>query len=47
MCAGINKLILFNNTEKNTDQITSNPKWTQAQVHFSDLLEAFITDPLK
>ncbi|MDF7808492.1 hypothetical protein P4E94_13655 [Pontiellaceae bacterium B12219] len=46
MCVGEAKLILFNNTEKNTDQITSNPKWTQAQIHFSNLLEAFIADPL-
>jgi hypothetical protein len=47
MCIGEAKLILFNNTEKNTDQITSNPKWTQAQIHFSNLLEAFIADPLQ
>jgi hypothetical protein len=46
MVAGIHKLILFNNTEKNTDQITSNPRWTGAQVHFSNLLESFIADPL-
>jgi hypothetical protein len=47
MCVGADKLVLFNNTEKNTDQITSNPKWTQAQVHFSNLLEAFIADPIE
>lgn len=46
MCVGTGKLVLFNNTEKNTDQITSNPMWTKAQVHFSNLLETFIADPL-
>lgn len=46
MVAGIDKLVLFNNTEKNTDQITCNPKWMNAQIHFSTLLEAFIADPL-
>lgn len=46
MCAGNNLLILFNNTEKSTGEITSNPKWTAAQIHFSNLLEAFIADPL-
>ena len=47
MCVGTNKLILFNNTEKSTGEITANPRWTNAQVHFSNLLEAFIADPLK
>ncbi len=46
ICAGTNKLVLFNNTEKSTDEITANPKWTAAQVHFNNLLEAFIADPL-
>ncbi|MDF7799498.1 hypothetical protein P4C99_08480 [Pontiellaceae bacterium B1224] len=46
MVVGTDTLILFNNTEKNTDQITSSPMWTKAQVHFSNLLEAFIADPL-
>lgn len=46
MCVGADTLVLFNNTEKNTGQITSNPMWTNAQVHFSNLLEAFIADPL-
>lgn len=46
ICAGENKLILFNNTEKSTGEITANPKWTAAQVHFNNLLEAFIADPL-
>lgn len=46
MCVGSNKLILFNNTEKNTSQITSNPLWKKAQIHFSSLLEAFIADPI-
>ena len=46
ICAGENKLILFNNTEKSTGEITANPKWTSAQVHFNNLLEAFIADPL-
>lgn len=46
MCAGTNLLVLFNNTKKSTGEITSNPKWTSAQIHFSELLEAFIADPL-
>ncbi len=47
MCAGTNLFILFNNTGKSTGEITSNPKWTTAQIHFTELLEAFIADPLK
>lgn len=47
MCVGADTLVLFNNTEKSTGQITSNPMWTKAQVHFSNLLEAFIADPLQ
>lgn len=46
ICAGENRLILFNNTEKSTGEITSNPKWTSAQIHFNNLLETFISDPL-
>lgn len=46
ICAGADKLILFNNTEKSTGEITANPKWTSAQVHFNNLLEAFIADPI-
>jgi hypothetical protein len=46
MCPGSNFLILFNNTEKSTGEITRNPLWTTAQIHFSELLEAFIADPL-
>lgn len=46
MCAGTDLLVLFNNTNKSTGEITSNPKWTSAQIHFSELLEAFIADPL-
>lgn len=46
ICAGCDKLVIFNNTDKSTDEITSNPKWTSAQVHFNNLLEAFIADPL-
>lgn len=46
ICAGTNKLVLFNNTEKSTGELTATPKWTAAQVHFSNLLEAFIADPL-
>ena len=46
MCVGDHKLILFNNTKKSTGEITADPRWTNAQVHFSTLLEAFIADPL-
>ena len=47
ICAGENLFVLFNNTEKSTGEITSNPKWKTAQIHFSELLEAFIADPIK
>lgn len=46
MCGGNNLLVLFNNTNKSTGEITRNPKWTSAQIHFSELLEAFIADPV-
>jgi hypothetical protein len=46
ICAGEGVFILFNNTEKNTTEIVSNPKWRPAQIHFSNLLEAFISDPV-
>ncbi len=46
ICAGENIFVLFNNTAKSTGEITSNPKWTTAQIHFSELVEAFISDPI-
>jgi len=46
MCVGENIFILFNNTKKSTGEITSNPRWTKAQIHFTELLEAFISDPV-
>lgn len=46
ICAGENIFILFNNTSKSTGEITSNPKWTSAQIHFSELAEVFIAYPL-
>ena len=46
ICAGEKTFILFNNTAKSTGEITCNPRWTSAQVHFSELLDAFIADPL-
>jgi len=46
MCIGKNIFLLLNNTAKSTGDITSNPKWTNAQVHFAELLEAFIADPV-
>lgn len=46
ICAGENLFVLFNNTSKSTGEITSNPKWKTAQIHFTELLEAFIADPL-
>ena len=46
MCVGDNIFVLFNNTAKSTGEITSNPKWTSAQIHFSELLDAFIGDPI-
>jgi len=47
MCVGRNIYLLLNNTRKNTGEITSNPKWTNAQIHFAELLEAFIADPVQ
>jgi hypothetical protein len=46
ICGGENIFVLFNNTVKSTGDITSNPKWTAAQIHFTELLEAFIADPI-
>ncbi len=46
MCVGENLFVLFNNTEKSTGEITSNPKWMKAQIHFTELLEVFIADPV-
>jgi len=46
MCIGTGLLLLLNNTEKSTGEITSNPRWTSAQIFFSELLESFIADPL-
>jgi hypothetical protein len=46
MSVGQNIYLLLNNTRKNTGEITSNAKWTGAQIHFAELLEAFIADPL-
>ena len=46
ICAGENIFVFFNNTAKSTGEITANPKWTSGQVHFSDLVEAFISDPI-
>ena len=47
ICAGENIFVLFNNTAKSTGEITSNPKWTGAQIHFSNLVETFIADPIQ
>ncbi len=46
ICAGDHIFVLFNNTAKSTGEITSNPKWTAAQIYFSELVEAFIADPI-
>jgi len=46
MCIGDHLFLLLNNTAKSTDEITNNPKWTSAQIHFAELLEAFIADPV-
>ena len=47
ICAGNNLFVLFNNTAKSTGEITSNPKWKTAQIHFTELLEAFLSDPIQ
>jgi hypothetical protein len=46
MSIGPNIYLLLNNTAKSTGEITSNPKWTASQIHFAELLEAFIADPV-
>ena len=46
ICAGENLFVLLNNTSKSTGEITDNPGWTGAQIFFTELLEAFIADPL-
>ena len=45
ICVGDRHFALFNNTQKNTDEITQNEKWKQAQIHFAQLTEEFIADP--
>jgi len=42
ICMGSSCFVLFNNTKKNTDEITKSPKWMQAQIHFATLAEHFI-----
>lgn len=46
MCVGEQIFLLLNNTAKSTGEITNSPKWTGAQIHFAELLEAFIADPV-
>lgn len=46
MVVGERTFVLFNNTEKSTSEITKNPFWKTAQIHFSTLLETFIVDPI-
>lgn len=46
ICVGNQLFALFNNTHKNTGEITQNPKWTSAQVHFIGLSESFMVNPL-
>jgi hypothetical protein len=46
ICAGESIFVLLNNTAKSTGEITDNPKWTSAQIYFSELMEAFIADPV-
>ncbi len=47
ICAGNNLFVLFNNTGKSTGEITRNPRWRAAQVYFTELVEAFIADPIE
>jgi len=46
ICVGNHCFILFNNTKKNTDEITKSPKWMQAQIYFAALAERFISDQM-
>ena len=47
ICAGGRIFLLLNNTVKSTGEITGNPRWINAQIHFTELLEAFIADPIQ
>jgi hypothetical protein len=47
ICVADNTLLLFNHLEKNTSEITTNPAWKTAQIHFIKLLESFLADPLE
>ena len=46
MGVGEGVLVLFNHTVKTTGDLTADPRWKAAQIHFSDLLEAFLADPV-
>ncbi len=46
MVAGPGVLVLFNNTGKSTGDITGDPRWKMAQIHFNELLEIFLVDPV-
>ncbi|WFB37593.1 hypothetical protein P3T73_07450 [Kiritimatiellota bacterium B12222] len=46
MVAGPEVLVLFNNTGKSTGDITGDPRWKISQIHFNELLETFLSDPV-
>ena len=46
LTAGESVVVLLNHTDKSTGDITSAPKWKTAQVHFNDLVETFLSDPV-
>ncbi len=46
MCLGGRVFAVFNNTDKSMTEITMDPLWKGAQVHFVDLSERFRVDPL-
>jgi len=46
ICVGDGLFLFLNNVQKSTSEITSSPKWKQAQIHYATLLEAFAADAL-
>lgn len=47
MCIGEGIVLILNNLQKNTTEIAENPQWKSAQIHFANLLEQFLTDPIQ
>jgi hypothetical protein len=46
VCAGEELYVICNNTQSSMDQITSDPRWLDAQKAFATMTEQFQADPL-